>query len=405
MKPDIDTLTSHAQSYLNRLCLEIHNRRVGSAGNRLATQFFEGTVASFGFATQCPPFDCIDWKDGGASLNIGTETFSALTSPYSLGCRVSLPLAAASTLAELENLEARQKILLVHSELAKEPLMPKNFTFYNPEEHQRIVSALERAQPQAIIAATGRHPELAGGVYPFPLIEDGDFDIPSVYLTEEIGAQLLAHTGEETGLVIHAERFPTQANNVIAARGGAKSRKIVVCAHIDAKDGTPGALDNAAGVVALLLLAETLGDYAGDTGLEIVALNGEDYYSAPGQVQYLSEHRSEFDRILLVINLDACGFRQGKTAYSLYGCPESISTLAEETFASHTEMMPGDAWYQGDHSIFIQLGVPDMAITSQNFAELITHITHTPEDTPGLVDANRLAKIALALKDLICRLD
>ncbi|MEZ4997668.1 MAG: hypothetical protein R2758_09480 [Bacteroidales bacterium] len=32
-----------------------------------------------------------------------------------------------------------------------------------------------------MIGATGRSSALAGGVYPFPLIEDGDFDIPSVY--------------------------------------------------------------------------------------------------------------------------------------------------------------------------------------------------------------------------------
>ena len=37
-------------------------------------------------------------------------------------------------------------------------------------------------------------------------------------------------------------------------------RADVLCAHIDSKLNTPGALDNAAGVVTLLLLAELLAD-------------------------------------------------------------------------------------------------------------------------------------------------
>ena len=52
--------------------------------------------------------------------------------------------------------------------------------------------------------------------------------------------------------------------------------------------GTPGALDNASGTTVLLLLAELLADYRGSLGVDIVAINGEDYYSAPGEIVYLS---------------------------------------------------------------------------------------------------------------------
>ena len=46
--------------YLDKLCVEIDNRRTGSAGNRAATDFFADVVASFGFATEARPFDCLD---------------------------------------------------------------------------------------------------------------------------------------------------------------------------------------------------------------------------------------------------------------------------------------------------------------------------------------------------------
>jgi hypothetical protein len=56
-----------------------------------------------------------------------------------------------------------------------------------------------------IIAATSRSPELAGALYPFAWIEDGDFDIPSVYMTDEQGARLAAYVGKA---VAAARYFP-----------------------------------------------------------------------------------------------------------------------------------------------------------------------------------------------------
>jgi aminopeptidase YwaD len=68
-------------------------------------------------------------------------------------------------------------------------------------------------------------------------------------------------------------------------------------------------------------------------------------------------------------------------------------------------MIEGEPWYQSDHSIFIQNQVPAMAITSDRFMELSTDITHTAKDHPDLVDLTKLAKIALALRDLLLDLD
>lgn len=110
-----------------------------------------------------------------------------IPSPYSKGCSLEAELVAAGTLNELEQVLAKGKLLLLHDELTREQLMPKNFVFYNPDEHQQIIALLEEKEPGAILAATSRNAALAGGVYPFPLIEDGDFQIPSVYLTEAEG--------------------------------------------------------------------------------------------------------------------------------------------------------------------------------------------------------------------------
>ena len=401
----ITRLSEKAATYLGRLCLDYPHRRVGSRGNRAATDFFAQVVASFGFETECPEFECIDWTQDGALLTIEGEPFEVLVSPYSLGGQARAPLVVVSTMEELEAVETSKKILLMRGDLAREQLMPKNFPFYNPDRHQRIIHLLEKKKPRAIVAATSRNPELAGGVYPFPLIEDGDFDIPSVYMTEEEGHRLAKHEGREVSLVIKAERLPAQGNNVIARKGSASGPRVVLCAHIDSKEDTPGAVDNASGVVVLLLLAELLVDYSGDLGVEIVAFNGEDYYSAPGQVLYLRDNADRLSEVVLAINIDVAGYHEGNTAYSLYDCPEEIAASIRKVFSAVEDSVEGERWYQSDHSIFIQNGVPALAMTSDRFMELSTCVTHTPQDSPEIVDCTRLAKMALALRDLVLDLN
>lgn len=393
-----------ASSYLNALCLDIPSRRVGSPGNRAATSFFANTVASFGFAVETPEFECIDWVDGGADLTVDGIPFAVCVSPYSLGGQASAPLVAISTVQELEMAQLSGQVLLLHGDIAKAQLMPKNFPFYNPEEHQHVIALLERKRPLAIIAATGRDPEMAGAVYPFPLFEDGDFDIPSVYLPEEAGSQLAVLAGKVATLDIRAHRSPAVGYNVVARKGDPQ-RRIVIFAHIDAKDGTLGAIDNATGVVVLLLLAELLADYAGDLGVEIVAMNGEDYYSGPGEQLYLALNAGRMAEIVLGINLDGAGYHQGHTAFSLYGCPPDLAGTIHQVLAAHEELREGEPWYQSDHGLFLMHQVPALAITSERFVELWTEIAHTSRDRPEIVDPHKLVVAAGALRDLVLRLD
>jgi aminopeptidase YwaD len=398
-------LVDQAERYLNQLCLEIPTRRVGSAGNRAATDFFAQRVAALGFETETPTFACIDWVEEGADLRVGDAAFAVSPSPYSLGCRVEAPLVSAATEEALEALDPRGKVLLLHGEVAREQLMPKNFPFYNPERHQRIVRMLEEKAPAAIVAATSRDPALAGGIYPFPLIEDGDFDVPSVHMTAEEGARLLPHVGQTVTLVSEARRIPATGCNVVARKGGDPNRRVVLFAHIDAKRGSPGAIDNGTGVVILLLLAELLADYAGELGVEIVALNGEDYYAASGEIQFVERNAGRFEEIVLGVNLDAPGYREGHTAYSLYDCPEGIAAAIHRAFSPYDELVEGERWYQSDHGLFIQHQRPALAITSEQFVMLSTEITHTPKDHPRVVDTAKLVPVARGLRDLLLALN
>ncbi len=399
----MDQLAQFCEATLIKLCNEITDRSVGTEGNRAATRYFDNVTSSLGWTTVAQEFEALDWIDGGANLYRGEDSFQVFVSPYSLGCEIEGQLIAVSSIEELEQTEMSAKILCLYGDIAKEQLMPKNFVFYNPQEHQRIISRLENGNPKAILCATGRNASLAGGVYPFPLIEDGDFNIPSVYMTEEEGKRLLVYTGKHLSLKSVSERLPGKGYNVIARIGRPSGKRIVITAHIDAKKGSPGALDNASGAVVLLLLARLLKDYTGNRLIELVAFNGEDYYAVPGQMLYLQANQDRFQEILLNINIDGAGYKEGRSAFSYYGLPNEIEKDITEIINHFDGITEGAQWVQGDHSIFIQQGCPAIAVSSQWFTDHIDsqQITHTPKDTIDIVDCFKLVEIAQALNLLV----
>ena len=396
-------MTRNCDVYLEKLCQDIQQRPVGSEGNRQATAFFQEVVEDFDWDVVSTPFQAMDWQDEGAELWIGGKNFQIFSSPYSKGCSLETNLIKAGSVEELEKIDAAGKLLLLHGELTQEQLMPKNFVFYNPEEHQQVIALLEKKEPGAILAATSRNAALAGGVYPFPLIEDGDFQIPSVYLTGEEGKKLLQKVGQVGTLKSDARRIQTEGYNLVARKGQDHNRRIAISAHIDAKINTPGAIDNATGVIVLLLLAEKFKDYQGDMMIELLPFNGEDYYAASGQMIYLEQNQGRFEEILININIDGAGFHEGPSSFSPFNLGERTQQSLDEVLTSMEDIDEGGPWYQGDHSIFLQQGVPAIAVSSKWFLENIDsqEITHTPKDHPAIVNCDKLVDITEALHKFI----
>jgi aminopeptidase YwaD len=392
---------SKASSYLNALCGVEPNRRTGSPGNQEAADFFANLVKKFDYRVDTTPFPCLDYISGNASLESAGISYDIAVSPYSLRCDVTAELVSVTTVDELENCDCQGRILLMQGAICAEQLMPKNFVFYNPEHHQRIYALLEEKQPAGIVTATEKNPDLVGALYPYPLLVDGDFNIPNVYCTAQVGQDISRKSGDLFRLMIDSERLPSQANNVVARKNLEADQKIVLTAHIDAYENTPGASDNASGTVVLLLLAEMFMDFRGEMGIEIVAINGEDHYSAGGEMDYLDRYGEDLGRIRLAINIDDVGFKVGGSAYSFYGCPPNIQNKARLAFEEFPGVVPGEPWFNGDHMIFVQNNVPAIAFTAENVLDLMATITHTSRDTPEILDPAKLVEVARALKSFI----
>lgn len=393
------------QRHLKEICLNIGERPTGSRNNWLTAEYIAKCLSDCGFSVEKQEFPCLDWESGHVFCQVGGVDVKVFISPYSLPLRAVAPFTRAGTIEELASEKFQGKIALLTGDLCSEQLMPKNFPFYNPPKHQEIIRLLEEKNPVAIVSITARDAKGAGSLYPSPLIEDGDFHIPAVYMSEEEGKKFLNRSSSYVNLQFASQRIDARGFNVIGKKSGDTSRRIVFCAHLDSKRGTPGALDNGSGISVLLALAYLLKDYQGSIGIEIAALNGEDYYGASGQILYLEEKQRELKDIILALNFDGVGYRDKSTAFSLYGVDEEISGLIIDVFFREFDFIKGEGWQQGDHMLFVNNGVPAVAKTSENMEEIMENIVHTEKDRIYLISTDELCRIAQACEELLEQLN
>ena len=292
------------------------------------------------------------------------------------------------SLEELETADCHDCILVVGGEMVATPLQPKEYPFYYPEEHRYLIELFERKQPAAIIAATGKH--ALCGLQPFPLFEDGNFLIPSAYVPEAMFEELQGNGKEGVARVSIQTKNKQQNSYQLVAQKRNKSNhgKIIVCAHMDTKYHTQGALDNAVGVVVLLEAAARLVN--SNYNIDIVPFNGEEYYEASGEVEYLKYISSRQDKVSLVINIDSPCHAGPKIAVSLYNFDDSAREVVGRLMQTQNEVVYGPEWYAGDHAAFAFREIPCMVLTSSDLFEGGLDNTHTMRDTLDTVDLSQV---------------
>lgn len=377
------------------------DRHVGGPGNHAAGRLFAEVASDLGLDVQRTTFDCIDWEHGGASLMAEGEPFDLHVGPYSPPCDATARLVVVTDAADLERIDGRGAVILLRGAVAKSQIMPKNFTFYNPESHRHLVSALEPMRPAAVIAATGRDPQMVGSQYPFPLFEDGDLDFPSAYMTDVDGERLAGHEGADITVRIDSRRVPASGEQIVAVRPGTTGGRIVVTAHIDSRVGSPGALDNASGVAVLLGLAELLADHMGGPSVELVPFNGEDDYANPGEMLWLAQNEGRLDDVLLAINIDDAAQVGTVNHVSFYGCPPDVERIVRDVLERSPRMAEGPQWFQSDHAIFSMHGRPAIAIASSDIEGFMAHYAHSARDTLELADPMLVADVSRFIRKVI----
>ncbi|CUS05181.2 Peptidase, M28 family [Candidatus Promineifilum breve] len=374
-------------------------RPVGSAANHAAEAYIAGVLSNAGYDVERQHFDCIDWRLEGVELRLADRLLPARANPFSPPCDVSAPGHAVGSLSELEAANLEGHVALLHGELTAEPLFPKNYPFFTVEEHRRVIELLEAKRPAVVITVS----PLTGA--PAPIIEDGDFTLPSVTVSGDVGEALLAAAGAPITVLVHSSARPGYGANVIGRRVAPSREKLIISAHFDTKPGTPGALDNAAGVACILALAERLAAAPPAINLEFVAFNGEDHYAAPGEVAYLAGCVGDLGRVALVVNVDGVGLRHQPVTVAFFNCPAEWVEATRAIMGARPGLAEAEPWPQGDHSLFAMQGIPCIALTSGGIFDIVDSVIHTAGDTPAGVDPVRIAAAADFLGELLSQIE
>ena len=393
-----DPIAARVAGHLAALVRWPAGRPVGSAANHAAEAYIAGVLSNAGYDVERQRFDCIDWRLEGVELRLADSPLPARANPFSPPCDVSAPGHAVGNVTELESANLEGRVVLLHGELTAEPLFPKNYPFFTVEEHRRVIELLEAKRPAAVIAVS----PMNGA--PAPIIEDGDFTLPSVTVPAGAGEALVAAAGTPIAVRVRSSARPGYGANVIGRRAAPSREKLIISAHFDTKPGTPGALDNAAGMACILALAEQLAAAPPPINLEFVAFNGEDHYAAPGEVADLAGCAGDFGRIPLVVNVDGVGLRGQPVSVAFFNCPAEWAAATRAVMAARPGLTEAEPWPQGDHSLFAMQGIPCIALTSGGIFDIVDSVIHTAGDTLAGVDPERIAAAADFLGELLTQL-
>lgn len=209
---------------------------------------------------------------------------------------------------------------------------------------------------------------------------------------------------------------------------------LLVGAHYDSVQGSPGANDNATGVAATLALARLLAKTRLSCTVRFVTFANEEppYFQSDqmGSRLYARRCRMNGEQIRLMLSLETIGYYSDEPGSQAYPFPFGffypstgnfiafVSNMENArwvkqllaAFRRHAqfpseggalwEWIPGVAW--SDHWAFWQEGYPAVMVTD-TAPNRYPHY-HTAADTPDKVDFGRMARVVSGLRRTIAEL-
>ncbi len=226
---------------------------------------------------------------------------------------------------------------------------------------------------------------------------------------------------------------PLSCSNLIAEiPGSAKPAEIVVVgAHYDSVEGSPGANDNATGVAAVLALARSFAGKKPGRTLRFLAFVNEEppYFQTPsmGSLVYAQRCQERQENVVAMLSLETIGYYSDEPGSQNYPAPlgffypskgnfvafvgdTSSRGLVRKVIRSFRESsqfpsegaatfgaLPGVGW--SDHWSFWQAGYPAVMVTDT--APYRYPHYHGTLDTPDKIEYDRLARVVVGVGRVI----
>src|SRR6185295_18951324 len=117
---------------------------------------------------------------------------------------------------------------------------------------------------------------------------------------------------EQNDFEVSTPSGPCTTSNLIAELKGTQQPEeiVIVGAHYDSREGTPGADDNASGTAAVLFLARTFATAKPGRTLRFVFFTNEEYFrqNLMGSLVYAKLCRARNDNIVAMVSLETIGY-------------------------------------------------------------------------------------------------
>lgn len=235
----------------------------------------------------------------------------------------------------------------------------------------------------------------------------------------------------------HAYRMGQReaVNLIVEIQGSAEPRRIVIVgAHYDSVEGSPGANDNASGVAAVLALSRMFVGLKPARTLRFAAFGNEEppYFQSSdmGSLVYARACRDAGEDVAAMISFDGIGWYSDKRDSQMYpgalrrffpsegnfiafvGNLSSRGLVRQSVGAFRRSVefpsegiaapaiMPGIGW--SDHWSFWKQGYPAVMVTDT--LPFRYPYYHTPHDTPDKLDFDRMARVVWGMRGVVAKL-
>ncbi len=389
-------IVKNIEKHYNKLCNEIGERHLGSAGEKLAAEYLKCEFEKSGYAAGLEYYDAPGWvcHDFEIVYTNSNEKLHAYPCFYSNSCNVQgVPIIIDRWQEQnIDSLDLKGKICFVtlptevganvmgRNEFA-ELLDSKGVTLaifisnYSDTYNSKIVRTPHLKQ-MAVICVSGNE-----------------------------ALKLGKNPNMEISVIIDAEKLDYKSPNVVGKLENGK-KKIVVGCHYDTAPHSPGAGDNTSGTVAVLEIARLLKDRIKNYSIDFVSFSGEEYGGMDGypigSYMYVEQHKAELENIKYMINMDDVGFALGNVIVYTNDNGDFKKCLVDH-FDEKQILLDSENYKKtSDDYIFHVNGIKIAFLigTSNQYLPI-----HSPEDTVDKMSFEKTAQVAQIVAELILKLD
>ncbi len=340
----------------------------GSKEEKKAARYISDVMASLGAVASIETFDVQSFTEGKATLEV-LEPYRAKYEGFPVGFTGSHNFTA--------NLIPRPSDVESESDAKGKILLVTQRVNYKRYKHLANIGA----SGFIMLNPPGKKPQYTTASWE---AVDRFGEIAGLSLPYEAGREMVKRGAKKVHIKIDQKSQKSQSQNIIGEIPGRNPREksIIVCGHYDSVGTSPGMIDNAAGIAALLTLLEKFAKKPARRTIKFIAFGSEEL-GLRGSRAFVEAHKNELENIAFVLNLDIAGDVLGLNFAKVTGGRDIEEYLSAWAKIQGYQLKAEQSIYSSDNMPFCRMGIPAVSLGRGGLSGFYVH---SSEDTIDNVD-------------------